>query len=82
MTDLAKKMEAILNEAQMHALPSDPTSRSEVIAYCNAAVNSGAGAFERHYGNKSRMADLAFYAALNLWLSEVQKRLRASEAGE
>lgn len=79
---IEKRMTAILDEAQIKALPKNPTNRSDVIAYCNAAINSGCGAFARHYGDGTHATDLAIFGVLSLWIETIKSRLKDREAAE
>lgn len=75
------KMREILAEAQAKALPAD-ASRADIIAYCNACINSGTGALAHHYRNNPAAADFAVYAVLRMWLTTVEARVNAHEAAE
>ena len=73
------RMTAILDAAQIEALPKNPPERGDAVAYCNAAINSGLGALERYYESNEYMADLAILSVLAVWVMSVEKRLSSRE---
>ena len=77
-----QRMTAILDDAQTTALPFRTTDRADVVAYFNACVNSGCGAYERHYGDKNQMATVAIRAALQTWLVVVEAKIAAGKVAE
>lgn len=86
MTEIETTMQAILDKAQGEALRGEyrtkPPSRQEIVAYCNAAINSGTGALADFYKDNPAQADIAVYGALYLWMATVERRIKTREAAE
>lgn len=84
--DHNKIMTRIFDAAQAEALP-EADDREAVLAYCNAAINSGLGALERHYkdaewASGSRACDAPAYVVLKMWLEKIEARIKDREASE
>lgn len=70
---MSEPLQPQFDALQDKALGNNP-DRAAAVAYCNAAINSGLGAFARFYGSNEK-ADIAAYGALSIWLETVRTKL-------